>query len=105
MQPTATGALKPALTPSVALQLLVTIAYLDNFVDPFPFLPTALARIPIISSVLFGAKYLLTHTVYGLGSVIGRAAGYQVWFKEYTPKELWGVAERGPVPRSKQRAA
>ncbi|KAK4947776.1 hypothetical protein LTR10_013284 [Elasticomyces elasticus] len=79
---------KAKLSPGLAVQLLRTIAHVDNFVDPLPFLPSSV-------SVLFAVKYILTHSVYGLGKVLGSVLGYQVWFKGYTPEESWDVAERG----------
>lgn len=80
---------KARFSLGLVVQLLRTIAHVDNFVDPLPFLPSTV-------SVLFGVKYAITHSVYGLGMVIGSVLGYRTWFREYTPEELWGVAERGP---------
>ncbi|KAI1622510.1 hypothetical protein EDD37DRAFT_667332 [Exophiala viscosa] len=81
---------KARLSLGLVVQLLTTIAHVDNFVDPLPFLPSTMLA-------LFAVKYFVTHSVYGFGKVIGSMLGYRVWFEEYTPEELWEVAQRGPV--------
>jgi hypothetical protein len=81
------------------LQLLTTISYVDNFIDPFPFLPLASHKIPLLSHALFAGRYCLVHSIYGLGWGFGRLAGYKEWRDEWTPKDVWGVAKRGPLPR------
>ncbi|KAI1613930.1 hypothetical protein EDD36DRAFT_486710 [Exophiala viscosa] len=81
---------KARLSLGLVVQLLTTIAHVDNFVDPLPFLPSTMLA-------LFAVKYIVTHSVYGFGKVIGSMLGYRVWFEEYTPEELWEVAQRGPV--------
>lgn len=79
---------KARVSPGLVVRLLRSIAYVDNFVDPLPFFPSSVPA-------LFAVKYLVTHAVYGVGKLLGSLLGYQPWFKEYTPKELWDVAEMG----------
>ena len=90
---------KANITPSIALQLLRTIAHVDNFVDPFPFF-AGIYTVPLLGSVAFWSKYILTHGIYTFVSALGSALGYSAWIKEYTPRELWEVAERGGVRSS-----
>ncbi|KAK5045411.1 hypothetical protein LTR84_009275 [Exophiala bonariae] len=78
--------------PSTILQLVRVIAHVDNYADLLPFL-TAYWWLP------FSLKYALVHAVYGFGSALGWAFGYQKWLKEYTPRDLWSVAERGAVTK------
>jgi hypothetical protein len=77
-------------TPSTILQLVRTIAHVDNYVDLLPFLSSSW-WLP------FTLKYALVHATYGVGSTLGWALGYDKWLKPFTPRELWAVAERGPV--------
>ncbi|KEF63067.1 uncharacterized protein A1O9_01043 [Exophiala aquamarina CBS 119918] len=79
--------------PSTILQLMRTVAHVDNYVDLLPFLGSSW-WLP------FSLKYALVHAVYGLGSAFAGALGYPKWSREFTPRELWGVAERGAVKES-----
>jgi hypothetical protein len=68
---------------STIIQLLVSIQWMDNFV---PLLPLWLP---------FSINYWMCHSVYGFGWLVGLALGYKSWYKEYTPKEYWQIAEQG----------
>ncbi|KAJ9606171.1 hypothetical protein H2200_009132 [Cladophialophora chaetospira] len=89
----------PNFTVPLLLQLLTTIPYVDNYVDLLPFLPNSAS---LVGRVLFGVKWMLTHGFYAIGGWVGWAAGYHSWVREYTPPELWIVAERGPIPRGEK---
>ena len=77
------------------MQLLRTIVYVDNYVDVLPFL--SMANIPSLGSGVFWLKYILAHSIYTFGTVTGWALGYQTWMREYAPKELWGIADKGAL--------
>jgi hypothetical protein len=35
----------------------------------------------------------VTGTVFGIVRAVGRTSGWGSWYEEYTPEELWEVAE------------
>ena len=86
---------KPNITPSLVVQLLRTIAYVDNYIDVLPFLSSP--SVPVLGSGVFWLKYILTHSIYAFGTLTGWALGYQTWMKEYTPKEHWEIADKGAL--------
>lgn len=65
--------------PSSGLQLLTTIAHVDNYavIVPGP------------------VGYYVTHALYAVGSTLGWALGYKKWYEEYTPVRVRAIAERG----------
>jgi hypothetical protein len=93
--PVATPTRAPTISLALLLQLLTTISYVDNYLDPLPFIPDSPGPLGRLG---FAAKWTLTHSLYAFGSFVGRCAGYEAWRKEYTPSELWEVAERGAFP-------
>jgi hypothetical protein len=97
----ATAQKPPTITLPLILQLLTTISYVDNYVDPLPFLPDSG---PVVGRLIFAAKWAVTHGVYAFGSTVGWLAGYRRWVREYTPEEYWEVAERGPIPKGAVKA-
>ena len=94
----ATSSKPPTFTLPLLLQLLTTIPYVDNYVDPLPFLPSGDSG-SLLGKMLFGMRWMVTHSLYTLGGTVGWMAGYQKWVKEYTPEEHWKVAQRGPLPK------
>jgi hypothetical protein len=46
-------------------------------------------------NVLWGgwARWAVTHAVFGVVEGVARVAGLRAWYEEYTPRELWEVAE------------
>ena len=64
---------------STALQLVTSIAWLDNYVVIFP----------------GPAGWYVTHAVYGIGKTIGRLLGYKPWYEEYTPVRVRTIAAKG----------
>lgn len=66
-----------------AIQLLTTIAYVDNYVQILPF-----------RAIPFSVQWALCHSLYACGTFLGWTMGYKTWYEEYTPEQLWEVAAR-----------
>ncbi|KAL9107510.1 MAG: hypothetical protein Q9227_007612 [Pyrenula ochraceoflavens] len=67
------------LTPSNGMQLLATIAYVDNYV--------------VLIKGPFG--FYLTHGLYKIGARLAWLLGYKTWYEEYTPKRYHAIAAAG----------